>query len=456
MKNNSYLRKKLQLRVALRLLGICFFGCITGFLFFDSPYWMAGIWTALITVALFLETIRFVVQSEHKLAAFLQALRQNDFAITFSENEKSDSYDLHRAFNQLNDIFKRLRSEKESQHHLLKVVLEGSSAPLICYEESSGEIFLINQATKDLFQIPFLQKINSLNRIDAGLVTTITEMKDGSRVTEKVKVGGKIVVLSIYAQHMVFEDKNLKLISIHDVTSELAAKEAETWEKLLRVLTHEISNWAIPLSTLSSYIYEMAEKANVEDRKLTDEERADMMESLKAIDQRSKSLKEFVHNFRQVNQIPEPQLEKLQLSDMVKETLQLFTRELERENIQIITKLPDQVIYADRNLTQQVLINLIKNAAEAMRNMKMDKRIEIGSSRDGNRYANLYVRDSGEGILPEDLDQIFIPFFSTKKSGSGIGLSISRQIMQKQKGDISVISEPGKGSVFTLSFMSIK
>ena len=456
MKNNSYLRKKLQLRVALRLLGICFFGCITGFLFFDSPYWMAGIWTALITVALFLETIRFVVQSEHKLAAFLQALRQNDFAITFSENEKSDSYDLHRAFNQLNDIFKRLRSEKESQHHLLKVVLEGSSAPLICYEESSGEIFLINQATKDLFQIPFLQKINSLNRIDTGLVTTITEMKDGSRVTEKVKVGGKIVVLSIYAQHMVFEDKNLKLISIHDVTSELAAKEAETWEKLLRVLTHEISNSAIPLSTLSSYIYEMAEKANVEDRKLTDEERADMMESLKAIDQRSKSLKEFVHNFRQVNQIPEPQLEKLQLSDMVKETLQLFTRELERENIQIITKLPDQVIYADRNLTQQVLINLIKNAAEAMRNMKMDKRIEIGSSRDGNRYAHLYVRDFGEGILPEDLDQIFIPFFSTKKSGSGIGLSISRQIMQKQKGDISVISEPGKGSVFTLSFISIK
>lgn len=456
MKSNSYLRKKLQLRVAFRLMGICFFGCLTGFLFFDSPYWMAGIWTGLVTIILFLETIRFVVQSEQKLAAFLQALRQNDFAITFSENKNSDSYDLHHAFNQLNDIFKRLRSERESQHHLLVAVLESSSAPLICFEEKTGEIYLINQATKNLFQITFLQKIDSLVRIDAGLTATIKEMKDGSRVTEKLRVSGKISILAIYAQHIVFENKNLKLISIHDVTSELAAKEAETWEKLLRVLTHEISNSAIPLSTLSSYIFEIAEKARAEDRKLTEEEREDMMESLRTIDQRSKSLKEFVHNFRQVNQIPEPQLERVELAVMVKDAIQLFTRELERENIGIIIHVPDQFIYADRNLTQQVLINLIKNAAESMSNMKENKRIEIGGSHESNRYVHLHVRDTGAGILPENLDQIFIPFFSTKKSGSGIGLSISKQIMQKQKGDITVLSEPGKGSVFTLSFIGMK
>lgn len=456
MKYKYYLRKKLQLRVALRLVAICFFGCLTGFLFFDSPYWMAGIWTSLVTIALFLETIRFVIQSEQKLAAFLQALRQNDFAITFSENRNSDSYDLHHAFNQLNDIFKRLRSERESQHHLLKAVLEGSTAPLICFEEGTGEIYLVNQATKDLFQIPFLQKIDSLTRIDVGLTATIKEMKDGSRVTEKVKVAGKISVLSVYAQHILFEEKNLKLVSIHDVTSELAAKEAETWEKLLRVLTHEISNSAIPLSTLSSYIFEMAEKARAEDRRLTEEEREDMMESLRTIDQRSKSLKEFVHNFRQVNQIPEPQLEKIELKSMVKDAIQLYARELERDNIVIREQLHDQFIFADRSLTQQVLINLIKNAAESMSNMKENKRIEIGSSRAGNQYIHLHVRDSGTGILPENLDQIFIPFFSTKKSGSGIGLSISRQIMQKQKGDIAVLSEPGKGSVFTLSFIGLK
>jgi signal transduction histidine kinase len=200
----------------------------------------------------------------------------------------------------------------------------------------------------------------------------------------------------------------------------------------------------------------MAEKARAEDRRLTEEEREDMMESLRTIDQRSKSLKEFVHNFRQVNQIPEPQLEKVELKSMVKDTIQLFVRELERENIQISTQLPDQFVFVDRSLTQQVLINLIKNAAESMSNMKENKRIEIGGSRGSNRYIHLHVSDTGAGILPENLDQIFIPFFSTKKSGSGIGLSISKQIMQKQKGDITVLSEPGKGSVFTLSFIGLK
>jgi signal transduction histidine kinase len=259
-------------------------------------------------------------------------------------------------------------------------------------------------------------------------------------------------MLSIYAQHVVFENKNLKLLSIHDISTELAAKEAETWQKLLRVLTHEISNSAIPLSTLSSYIHDMVIKANVEERSLTDEERADVMESLRTIDARSKSLKEFVNNFKSVNKIPEPNLEKLDLLKLVDELMPLYSKELERQGIQLKVNVPSRDIYADRNLTQQVLINLIKNAAEAMSNLKEKKLIELTASQDGHRIMHLHVRDTGSGISQDEIDQIFIPFFSTKTGGSGIGLSISKQIMQKQKGDIMVQSEPGKGSVFTLSF----
>lgn len=453
MENELYIRKRLQVRVALRLVAICLFGCLTGYLVFDSPYWMAGIWTALITVGLFVEAIRFVIQSEQKLTAFLQALRQNDFAITFSENQKSDNYDLHRAFNQLNDIFKRLRSERESQHHLLQAVVENSSAPLICFEEGRGEIYLINLAAKSLFQIPFLQKIDSLSRIDATLTRALREMTDGDRITEKLVVAGKTSILSIHAQHILFENKNLKLISIHDVSSELAAMEAETWQKLLRVLTHEISNSAIPLSTLSSYIYEMIMNANQDNRRLTEDERSDIMESLKTIDQRSRSLKEFVQNFRNLNQIPEPRLEKIEVNELVRESIALYTKDLEKEQVLLNMRMPEQqFILADRNLTQQVLINLIKNALEAMSNMKEGKHLELGLTHEGNRFVQLHIRDTGHGITPEEIDQIFIPFFTTKKGGTGVGLSISKQIMQKQKGDISVQSQPGRGSVFTLSF----
>jgi two-component system, NtrC family, nitrogen regulation sensor histidine kinase NtrY len=453
MENESHVRKRLRFRVAIRLLGICFFGCLTGFLVFDSSYWMAGIWTSLITIGLFVETIRFVTQSELKLTAFLQALRQSDFAITFSENKNADAYDLHRAFNQLNDIFKKLRSERESEHHLLQAVVENSSAPLICFEEGSGEVFLINHAAKNLFQVPFLQKVESLKRIDAGLTNILLEMPDGGRVTEKLVVAGKTSILSIHAQHLLFENRSLKLISIHDVSSEMAAREAETWQKLLRVLTHEISNSAIPLSTLSSFIYDMVMEANAKERRLTDEERSDMMESLRTIDQRSKSLKEFVQNFRNINQVPEPSLEKVEMRTMVSESLALYSKELQKEGVELTVHVPVQhFVMADRNLTQQVLINLIKNSVEAMSNMKEKKQIELTSSPMGARYLQLHVRDTGQGISQEDIEQIFIPFFSTKKGGSGIGLSISRQIMQKQNGDITVQSVPGKGSVFTLSF----
>jgi signal transduction histidine kinase len=138
----------------------------------------------------------------------------------------------------------------------------------------------------------------------------------------------------------------------------------------------------------------------------------------------------------------------------VRQVTALFARDLERENIELnITQQPDlPEIFADKNLTFQVLINLVKNAIEAMANFKTNKKIEITIAREGSRFVQVHVKDHGMGIDPELIDQIFIPFYSTKKGGSGIGLSISHQIMQKQRGDISVQSQPGRGSVFTLSF----
>ncbi len=451
---NTIIKKSFRPKVALRLAGICFFGCLTGFLFFDSPYWMAGIWTALATAAMFYETVRFVDSSERKLTAFLQSLKQNDFSLTFSENVKSHDYDLHHAFNQLNDTFKNLRSEKESQHQLLQVVVEHAAVPLICFEENKDEVYLINNAAKNLFQIQFLQKIDSLWRVDRGLPEFLKEVQDGEKSSFKIVTQGKSISLSVTSRHLVFQEKNLKLIALTDVSSELAAKEAEAWQKLLRVLTHEISNSAIPLSTLSSYIYEMVTKAEAENRELTREDRTDILDSLRTIDQRSKSLKEFVQNFRSVNQIPEPVLTKVSVADLVKEIMHLFAQEFNKENITLhaANGKESHTIYADKDLTMQVLINLIKNAMESMSNFKENKDLRIEVTKEGNRYVNLTISDTGCGIAPEDLEQIFIPFYSTKKSGSGIGLSISQQIMQKQKGNIMVRSSVGRGSIFTLSF----
>jgi two-component system nitrogen regulation sensor histidine kinase NtrY len=447
------LKKGLHFHLGVRLLGICFFGCLTGYLVFDTPYWMAGIWTALTTAGLFYFTVHYVVQSERKLTAFLQALGQNDFSVTFSENKTSDDYDLHHAFNKLNNMFIKLRTEKEVQHQLLQIVVEHAAVPLICFDEKTREIFLMNEAAKTLFETPYLQKVDTLRKIEAALPDFLLSMRDNEKVSWRLVLRSRTIQLSVSSRHFSFDNRTIKLVAFIDVTSELAAKEAEAWQKLLRVLTHEISNSAIPLSTLSSYIHDTVVEAQADNRELTQEERQDIMESLRTIDQRSKSLKEFVQNFRSLNQIPEPRPEKINLKSIVCDTILLYTRELENEKIALKNELTEDVlIHADKNLTHQIIINLVKNAIEAMENMKERKALEFSVTRDGHRFVNLNIRDSGMGIDPDEIEQIFIPFYSTKKNGSGIGLSISRQVMQKQKGDISVQSQPGRGSVFTLSF----
>lgn len=447
------LKRTLRFKVAVRLVAICFLGCLTGYLFFSSPYWLAGIWTAMATVGLFYSTVGYVDQSERKLTAFLQSLRQNDFSVTFSENSASDDYDLHQAFNSLNDTFKNLRSEKESQHHLLQVIVEHAAVPLICFKESDGNVFLINDAAKNLFQLPFIPKLDTLWRVDRSLPDYLRDIRDGEKSTFKLVLKGRSVVLSVTSRHLVFRGNELKLVALTDVSSELIAREAEAWQKLLRVLTHEISNSAIPLSTLSAYIYELVEQAEAEHRKLTEQERADILDSLKTIDQRSRSLKEFVHNFKSVNAVPEPILARVSLDELLGEVIRLFDQEFQREGVSFhrIDRLSATVL-ADRSLTMQVLINVVKNGIEAMTNFREGKTISITVEREGANFVSVHIADSGCGIDSDDIEQIFVPFYSTKKSGSGIGLSISQQIMQKQKGNITVRSSPGRGSIFTLSF----
>lgn len=449
------IKKMLRPKVAIRLFSISFFGCLSGYLIFDSPYWLAGLWTALITARLFYDTVRFVDQSERKLASFLQALSQNDFSMTFHENKKSDEYDLHRAFNQLNETFKVLRSDKESQHQFLQVIVSTAAVPMICFEEGTEKVYLINDAAKKLLGMPVLQHVRALWRADPTLPSFMRDIRDGDKDTFKLMSNSKPVILSVTSRHILFEDKNLKVIAFHDVSSELAIKEAETWQKLLRVLTHEISNSAIPLSTLSSFIHDLMLEAERQCRILTKEETGDIMSSLKTIDERSRSLKEFVTNFRAVNQVPEPVLQRISVSTLMDEIYTLFKKETEKENIRfrIADRKDACTVLADKNLTMQVMINLITNAIEAMANMKVNKTLFLDAEKAG-RYVHLLVSDTGCGIAPEDVEQIFIPFYSTKKVGSGIGLSVSQQIMQKQKGDISVRSIPGKGSEFILTFSS--
>lgn len=449
-------KSKFRIKVAVRLLIICFFACLTVYLAFASPYWLLSLWTALITAGLFHEAVSFVTKSEKKLESFLQAVREDDFTLTFSQEPGSNDYNLNEAFNQVNATFKRLRSFRESEHQLLQIIVEHAGIPIICFDERSDAIYLANGAAKKMMKVQFLSKITNLAHVNISLPDFLRGVRDGEKETLRLELSGKQIVLSVDSRHVVFQDRHLKLIALHDVTSELAGKEAETWQKLLRVLTHEINNSAIPLSTLSSYLHEIIINARQQQRELSREEWDDILLSLKTIDQRSRTLKEFVQNVRSVNQIPEPRPQPVSLEQIVRASVQLFTEQLRASRISVKFSISNELfVFADANLTPQVLINIIKNAAESMAASATDRNIYISAQKDDSQFVYLTVRDSGDGIAAEDLDQIFIPFFSTKKRGSGIGLSVSKQIMQRQKGDISVRSQQGQGSEFTLTFAAV-
>ena len=443
----------LKFRLGVRLFLICFFGCVTAYLALASPYWLASIWTAFITAGLYFEAIRFLTSSERKIENFLQALSQGDFTMTFPQHPGVDDYHLHEALNQLNATYKRVRSYRESEHQLLQIIVEHAGVPIICFEEGNDEVYLVNQAAKNLLKVPILRRLEGLGRVNTELPGFLRSVQDGEKETFRLELSGKLISLSVNSRHVLFQDRRLKLIALHDVSSELALKEAETWQKLLRVLTHEISNSAIPLSTLSAYLHDVMIEAARQRRELSDEERQDVMVSLRTIDQRSRALKEFVQNIKSISQVPEPRLQATPLAEIVQASVQLYSKDFRTSKIEIKLLIPDDlIVVADATLTQQVIINIIKNAAESMTDIARNRIIDISAYKDDQRYAYLTVRDFGRGIAPEDMDQIFIPFFSTKKGGSGIGLSISKQIMQRQKGDISVRSLQGEGSAFTLTF----
>ena len=232
------------------------------------------------------------------------------------------------------------------------------------------------------------------------------------------------------------------IISLKNIHSVLERNEMEAWQKLIRVLTHEIMNSITPIISLSETLSERGIP-----KLLGEKEYSIMLQAMQTIHRRSKGLLEFVENYRRLTRIPTPVCTKVSITELCMDLKKLFPEEY----IHFEIPSSDLTLYIDRAQIEQVLINLLKNAREACgRQSDKDIRVEVIISPAGNKL--LTVSDNGEGILPDVLDKIFVPFFTTKTSGSGIGLSLCKQIMTLHEGSINVKSESGKGSKFILTF----
>ncbi|MCB2219750.1 MAG: ATP-binding protein [Bacteroidetes bacterium] len=400
--------------------------------------------------------ILYVNKTNNKLSQFFDSIRYADFSTTFSDKNIGKSFEkMSASFNEVMEEFKKNRAEKEEHYNYLQTVVQHINIGIICFD-STGRIDMYNNAAKRLFRKNIIRNINDLNTVKEDLPETMLKLKAGDKILVKIFTEDEIKQLSMYATEFRMRGEEFVLVAFHDIHAELEEKEIESWQKLIRVLTHEIMNSITPISSLASTISDILIDDKEDEHKinmLDDEEIENIESALSTIKKRSEGLLNFVDIYRNLTRIPQPNFRYFHIKEAFERAEQLLKPKIDNFNITCNCKVyPDELMLtADPDLLDQVLINLVLNAIDAVKNNDQSEISLIAYNNQNNRTL-IEVADNGTGIKPDIVDKIFMPFFTSKKEGSGIGLSLSRQIMSLHKGSISVKSKPDEGTVFTLTF----
>lgn len=396
---------------------------------------------------------KFQKKAHDELNQFVESVHYRDFSRYFDvKHAPVDLQPLRQGFNEINSTFKVISKEKETQYQYLQKILELVDTGILSYEVSSGEVVWMNESLKKMLQLPYLKTIHSLEKRDAELYANICALKPGEAKIGKAHPDKSSFKILLSATAFQTEGKIYKLIAFQNVNEALDETESKAWQKLLSVMTHEIMNSVAPISsladTLKNRLQQSAHHLNNETGSVDDLELG-----IETIKRRSEGLLKFAETYRNLNKITTLNLKKVYIRDLFENLHHLMQPTLEQKNIEleIILKDPDLQLEADSNLLEQVLINLLVNAIEAVKE-KEEPRIVLSAFVASNKKTIVKVADNGTGMNEEVMDKIFIPFFSTKKHGSGIGLSLCKQIMMLHKGTMQVQSTEGEGTAFLLQF----
>lgn len=444
-------RSPVMPRIAI-LSGTIFLFC---FFIFSQGDWFFSLLFLAVSVYQVKLLIEYLDRSNANIANFLDSISFDDLSSSFkTESDDPTVQRLHRELNLAMNKLRNARREKDSEFLFFKNIVMHVGIGLIIFKED-GKIEIFNSAARKLLKLNRAENINDLKEVSQTLVSVFQKLKTGGRELTRLKIGDDIVQLSIYAIELTLRGENVKLISLQNIQNELEEKEMEAWQNLVRVLTHEIMNSVTPISSLAGTVEEDLQQhlENQQASPLTTEQLHDIHLSLQTISKRSEGLIHFVKEFRSLTSIPKPKPVQIPVRVLLEELAMLHRKELMEKNIRLsINVYPDDLtITADKNMIEQVTINLIKNAIQAFENGE-DKCIELKAGVNEKSRPVISVKDNGTGIDPEAMEKIFIPFFTTKKTGSGIGLSLSRQIMRQHQGTLTVKSTVGKGTEFFMRF----
>jgi nitrogen fixation/metabolism regulation signal transduction histidine kinase len=405
----------------------------------------------LLVLQVFLLT-RYVAGITRVMEQFIQAIgREETPEIQFGSG-KALFQKLKERSNAIKQAMNAQRLEKEKDEQILVHVIDSADPGLFCFN-SRGEVIFMNQAARRLIGNREPGQLEDLKGINRKLYVQFKELRSGTprvvrlaRGKEAKDIQKSEQLVSIRLKEVKIFDESYRLFSLQDIQEELHKNESDSWQKIIRVLTHEIMNAVSPMLSLSKSLQQRIKRGGGEDRDK-------VLDGLNMIENTGKGLLEFVEEYRRLSLLPPPKKKKFKLHAALERILLMFEDEAGDKGIQIGLQMddPQKEILADAQQFEMIMINLIRNSLDAFTDGQREKSIEIRSQKMDAR-THVVVKDNGQGIARELLDQVFVPFFSTKEMGSGIGLSLARQIMNNHEGSIHLESETGLGTEITLVF----
>jgi two-component system, NtrC family, nitrogen regulation sensor histidine kinase NtrY len=420
---------------------------------FENVVFMVSILSALLFTQIYF-LFRYLKRSHKLLLGALEMLNTGQYSFTANEIKGLKSIDeISSNLNKTIDSFKEINAKYQSQLNYIELLVEKLDVGILAIKKN-GKIELSNSAVQNILGLNKITHLDDIAKKHAILAETIQNSNFSRHLILDLKSSNSAKQISLKISSIEILGKQQKLVSIHDISGEIIKTETEAWNRLLKILNHEIFNSVTPLSSLSNTLKMMIKNDDGEIKssaELSDDEVLDIAESIEIIQQRSNNLMNFINGFKKLAKVPPPKVEKINLEKLLNQSVSLFKNETEKKGIFISVKPEKDIeINADQSQLEQAIINLISNSIYALDEIE-DKKIELRSFTNGNSKC-IEIWDNGRGIPEENMDRIFIPFYSTRKNGSGIGLSLTRYLVQLNNGTINVKSEVKKETQFTLIF----
>ncbi|PRY14290.1 histidine kinase/DNA gyrase B/HSP90-like ATPase [Pontibacter ummariensis] len=446
-------RLNLLLRLLLLVVGIFVFLLVI----YRTDWYIAAFCLLLLVLAQVYGLIHFVERTNRDITSFLEAIRHSDFTQRFATEGANSSYHaLYQSFNAVSDAFREIKAEKEVHYRYLLAIVEQVGVGLLSFDEK-GEVQLINQVAKELLHVPYLGHIQALENRSPDLLRALRDTGHGEKSLVALQAGQEQQFLTLHATELAMQGKKVRIVTLVNIQQELEEQELQTWQKVIRVLTHEIMNSITPVISLTSTVANLLEQEVILKQAagapIDEETLEDMQAGLQTIEKRSAGMLHFVQNYRRLMRLPGSELRPVKVRDLLRNVHTLLQAEAEALRVALRVYLPEgeMEVLADAEQLEQVLINLVKNGVEACQGVAQP-RVEVTAhaAEQEKGKVRIDVRDNGPGIEEEVQDKMFIPFYTNKKQGSGIGLSLSKQIMRQHEGNIWVNTQPGGPTVFSL------